>query len=66
MIRYAEIKTGDVVKVVGLGAPGFVKNGEFLTVIETGEDYVRCEAANGGIARFNSICGAERLSKINK
>lgn len=64
MIRYDELKIGDVVEVVGMGAPGFAKNGEHLTVIEVGKDYVRCQAENGGIARFGLQCGAERLIKI--
>lgn len=66
MIDYKEIKEGDMLKIVGAGAPGFAKLGDIVTVTScNGKD--RCYVRNdsGEIVYFALTCGAARLEKAS-
>jgi len=67
MIDYSEIKEGDKLKIVGMGAPGFASLGDVVTVTKcTTENNGRCDVVNeqGKEAYFALTCGAQRLEKI--
>lgn len=68
MIDYATTKPGDKLKIVGMGAPGFAKLGDIVTVKAcTANNRGRCDVvhdASGEEAFFALTCGAERLEKI--
>lgn len=63
MIKYSEIQKGDILKIVGAGAPGYAKNGELVRVIEVTQNSVTVENRNGAMANFVQDCGAARLDK---
>jgi len=65
MIDFKTIKTGDKVKVVGMGAPGFAKLGDILEIVETHKDKVFAKREDGETAYFALTCGASRLELIN-
>lgn len=65
MIEYSETNPGDKLRITGMGAPGFAKLGETVTVVE-------CNGTNrvdvvhditGATAYFALTCGAQRLEK---
>lgn len=68
MIDYAQIKPGDKLKIVGMGAPGFAKLGDIVTVTTvTTANRGRCDVTHdqtGAEAYFALTCGAERLEKL--
>jgi hypothetical protein len=61
MIDYAKIKTGDRLRVVGMGAPGFAKLGDIVTVTQTAPNRCDVVRADGESAYFALTCGAQRL-----
>lgn len=64
MIDYAKVKAGDKLRITGMGAPGFAKLGEIVTVEKcTADNHGRCDVVNeaGAKAYFVLACGAERL-----
>lgn len=67
MIKYSEVKIGDVLEITGMGAPGFAKLGDPVTVIRNNYKnklYVRNET--GEEAFFALTCGAQRLKYPTK
>jgi hypothetical protein len=64
MIDYAKIKPGDRLRIVGMGAPGFAKLGDIVTVTETAPN--RCDVIreDGESAYFALTCGAQRLEMV--
>jgi hypothetical protein len=66
VIHYSGIRTGDILRIVGAGAPGYAKNGELVRVIETHHNSVAVENKDGRKADFVYNCGAERLEKTNE
>lgn len=66
MIEFAKVKTGDKLKIVGAGAPGFAKLGDIVTVTECNGTN-RCDVAreDGKTAYFALTCGAARLEPVN-
>ena len=62
MIDYATVKPGDKLRIIGMGAPGFARLGELVTVTSTNGTN-RCDVmnANGESAYFALTCGASRL-----
>ena len=64
MIDYSTIKTGDKVKVVGQGAPGYAKMGEILTITSVSHNRVDTIRETGETAYFALTCGAGRLELI--
>ncbi|MFL0197304.1 hypothetical protein ACJDU8_17315 [Clostridium sp. WILCCON 0269] len=63
MIKYSETQKGDILRIVGAGAPGYAKNGELVRVKEVAENSVTIENRNGIIANFIQDCGAARLEQ---
>lgn len=67
MIDYATVKPGDKLKIVGMGAPGFAKLGDIVTVKScTSANHGRCDVVNeaGTEAYFALTCGASRLEPV--
>lgn len=69
MIDYAEIKAGDKLRITGMGAPGFAKLGDTVTVEScSAENHGRCDVVHdesGERAFFALTCGAQRLEKLD-
>lgn len=65
MIDFSKVKTGDKLKIVGMGAPGFAKLGDIVTVLSC-NGVNRCEVLNesGEQAYFALTCGAARLEPV--
>ena len=65
MIDYAKVKPGDKLRITGMGAPGFAKLGDTVTVTAcTAENHGRCDVVHdetGQPAFFVLTCGAQRL-----
>lgn len=66
MIDYSKLKEGDKLRIVGVGAPGFAKLGDIVTVKScNGKD--RCDVTHdtsGDEAYFALTCGAARLEPV--
>jgi hypothetical protein len=63
MVDYSKVKAGDILKIVGAGAPGYAKNGDLVRVKETYINGVLVEDRNGRAAEFVFNCGAARLEE---
>ena len=63
MIDYAKTKRGDILKVVGAGAPGYYKNGELVRVLEVHQQSCLTENRDGAQVEFVFNCGAARLEE---
>jgi hypothetical protein len=61
MINYAETKTGDILKLVGAGAPGHAELGDLLRVTSVHANSVFVEDRDGKAIEFVYNCGAGRL-----
>lgn len=61
MINYQEVERGDILKVVGAGAPGFAEVGDLVRVLEKTLNGVEVEDKNGETTEFVFNCGAARL-----
>lgn len=65
MINYANVNPGDKLRITGMGAPGFAKLGDMVTVKScTADNNGRCDVTNdatGEEAYFALTCGAQRL-----
>lgn len=61
MIDYATTKRGDILRIVGAGAPGYAPNGDLVRVLEVRTNAVTVENRNGEIVEFMFNCGAARL-----
>jgi len=64
MINFDTIKVGDACKIVGMGAPGFAKLGDIVTITEVGNMRVDVKRADGETAFFALTCGASRLELV--
>jgi hypothetical protein len=64
MIDFKTIRVGDVVRVVGMGAPGFAQLGDTLTITEVRQDRVYAKRDDGEQAFFALTCGASRLELV--
>lgn len=68
MIDYKVVKAGDKLRIVGMGAPGFAKLGDIVTVEAcTAANHGRCDVIHdesGGKAYFALTCGAQRLELV--
>ncbi len=69
MIDYAKVHPGDKLRIIGMGAPGFAKLGDIVTVIRcTAANHGRCDVVHDGTneeAYFALTCGAERLEPVS-
>lgn len=65
MIDYSKLKVGDKLRITGMGAPGFAKLGDIVTVTNSNGTN-RCDVVNdrGESAYFALTCGAQRLEHI--
>lgn len=61
MIDFNKVSKGDILKIIGDGAPGYAKIGELVRVIETHPHRVVVEKKDGQRATFYNTCGAARL-----
>ena len=65
MITYSKVKSGDKLRITGMGASGFAKLGDTVTVKScTAENHGRCDVVHdetGAEAFFVLTCGAQRL-----
>jgi hypothetical protein len=59
MIDYSKLQIGDKLRIVGVGAPGFAKLGDVVTVEKTSAN--RCD-----VAYFALTCGAARLEPVER
>ena len=66
MINYSETKTGDILKIVGNGAPGYAQIGELVRVTKVTQNSVTVENCDGATANFVMSCGAARLEKTKE
>ena len=62
MIDYQEVKKGDILSIVGAGAPGYAELGDLVRVTEVHANSVRVEDRDGKDCEFVFNCGAARLS----
>ena len=63
MINYQEVERGDILKVVGAGAPGYAENGDLVRVLGRTINGVKVEDKNGETCDFVFNCGAARLEE---
>ncbi len=61
MIDYTETKRGDILKITGVGAPGFAELGDLVRVTEVHKNSVFVEDRDGETCEFVYSCGAARL-----
>lgn len=64
MIDYSKVRPGDKLRITGMGAPGFARLGDTVTVEAcTADNHGRCDVVNaaGEKAYFALTCGAQRL-----
>jgi hypothetical protein len=61
MIDYVKVEKGDILKIVGVGAPGYAKNGDLVRVTEVHVNSAIVEDRDGKTAEFMYNCGAARL-----
>lgn len=63
MIDYAKVQRGDILKIVGAGAPGYAVLGDLVRVLSTTKNGVNVEDRHGKEAEFAFNCGAARLEE---
>jgi hypothetical protein len=68
MIDYQNVEIGDQLKITGMGAPGFAKLGDIVTVTKNNRtDCLHVKHNETGEEVFFALtCGAQRLEKIDK
>lgn len=68
MIDYSKVNPGDKLRITGMGAPGFAKLGDVVTVVRcTPANHGRCDVVHdrtGKEAFFALTCGAQRLEPV--
>ena len=62
-IEYDKVNRGDILRLVGAGAPGFACLGDLLRVLERTKYGVLTENKNGNQCEFVYNCGAARLEE---
>lgn len=58
MIDYAKTRTGDILRLTGVGAPGYAQLGDLLRVKQVQHNGVTVEDRHGKEADFLFNCGA--------
>lgn len=61
MIKYSETEVGDILKIVGIGAPEYAGLGDLVRVTEVHKNSVMVENRDGKPCEFVFNCGAARL-----
>ena len=69
MIDYAKVEIDDKLRIAGMGAPGFAKQGDIVTVqYRSAENLGRVDVVHdetGKFAYFVLTCGAQRLEPVD-
>lgn len=60
-IDYEKTNRGDILRIVGAGAPGYASLGDLVRVTEVHTNSVKVEDRNGEPCEFVFNCGAARL-----
>lgn len=63
MIDYAKTSRGDILRIVGAGAPGYAEIGELVRVLDVNTNSVLTENEKGEQCSFVFNCGAARLEE---
>ena len=61
MIEYSKVKRGDILRIVGDGAPGYASLGDLVRVTDVQVNSVKVEDRFGNPCEFVFNCGAARL-----
>lgn len=61
MIDYSQTSRGDILRIVGAGAPGYAAIGDLVRALEATKNGVLVEDRRGEKAAFVFNCGAARL-----
>ncbi len=61
MIEYGKVSRGDVLRIVGAGAPGYAELGDLVRITEVSANSVFVENRDGAPVEFIFNCGAARL-----
>jgi hypothetical protein len=61
MIEYSKTGVGDILRIVGAGAPGYQPNGALVRVKAVRANSVDVEDTDGDPCEFAFNCGAARL-----
>ena len=61
MINYGETNKGDILRIIGAGAPGYAKLEDLVRVTSVHENSVWVEDRDGDPCEFIFNCGAARL-----
>jgi hypothetical protein len=61
VIDYAKTNVGDILKIVGAGAPGYAQLGDLVRVTRVDKNAVQVEDKGGERVEFLFNCGAARL-----
>lgn len=61
MVKYSELRKGDILRIVGAGAPGYASLGDLVRVTEVVANGVTVEDKCGDPCEFVYNCGAARL-----
>ncbi len=61
MIEYDKVQCGDILKLVGAGAPGYARPGDLLRITKVNKNSVMVEDRDGNPCEFIFNCGAARL-----
>ena len=61
MIQYDETDRGDILRLVGAGAPGYAALGDLVRVLRRTKEGVLVEDKHGKHMEFVFNCGAARL-----
>jgi len=61
MINYTQTNVGDILRIVGQGAPGYAQIEDLVRVISVDKEGVKVENKKGETCEFIFNCGAARL-----
>jgi hypothetical protein len=61
MIDYGKVRVGDVLRIIGDGAPGYAEIGDLVRVASVSKNGVKIENKRGIAGEFVFACGAARL-----
>lgn len=62
-VKYSETNKGDILKIVGAGAPGMAQLGDLVRVTKVEQNGVHTELPDGKTIHFVFNCGAARLEE---
>jgi len=61
MIKYSQTRVGDILRIVGAGAPGYASLGDLVRVTQVFPNAVEVEDKRAERVQFLYNCGAARL-----